>query len=349
MDRLEWLMPRIRTGWRPPVLVAVAAAALAVGAAPAYAADTAPPTAPGPLTATAVTTTSVTLTWAPSTDDVGVVRYDVSYLVANSDVIRRTETTTNSVTLAGGQSQTLRVTVAALDEAGNRSVSTSGRFTLAPGDTTPPTAPGTPVASDLSPAGVTLTWARSTDNVQGQQGIEVYEVLRVVGSTVTVAATVPQAPVFPNSTTLRTLVPGVTYEFAVRARDYAGNTSAPSGPVVVTVPTSEPPPTSSPAPIPPPRCTATYTIVSQWAGGFHGEVAVRNVTSAPITSWSVSWQYADGQTLTTWWAAIRVPDETRVSFRNEGWNGLLIPGQVTRFGFLGTWRGTNSVPVPGCA
>ncbi|WP_157494063.1 GEVED domain-containing protein [Fulvivirga imtechensis] len=87
--------------------------------------DTQPPSAPGSLTASGVTTTTATLSWTASTDNVGVTGYDVylgSSLVANT-----TSTTYNLTGLTA--STTYTASVRAKDAAGNQSTASSVTFT----------------------------------------------------------------------------------------------------------------------------------------------------------------------------------------------------------------------------
>ncbi|MFD6752116.1 glycoside hydrolase family 9 protein [Micromonospora gifhornensis] len=95
-------------------------------------------------------------------------------------------------------------------------------------DTTPPTIPGTPVATSVASRSVSLTWAPSTDS---GSGVDVYIVnTHVVGSD-----TYSWYPASTNSLVL-SVSPGRTYEINVQARDKAGNTSSHSPTLTVTVP-----------------------------------------------------------------------------------------------------------------
>lgn len=98
------------------------------------------------------------------------------------------------------------------------------------GDTTPPSAPGTPAASNVTATGATLTWAASTD--QGGSGLAGYNVHREQGAT---------DPQIGQSTTASITLTGLTantqYQVYVRARDGAGNLSATSQPVTFTTTT----------------------------------------------------------------------------------------------------------------
>ncbi|MFI6035129.1 cellulase family glycosylhydrolase [Streptomyces sp. NPDC051315] len=83
--------------------------------------DTQAPTIPGTPSASAVTATSATLTWAASTDNVGVAGYDVVRVSGGTET-RVAASTTNSVTVTGLTAGTAYTfAVYARDAAGNRS------------------------------------------------------------------------------------------------------------------------------------------------------------------------------------------------------------------------------------
>lgn len=83
--------------------------------------DTQAPTAPGTPTASSVTSTSATLSWAASTDNVGVSAYDV-VRVSGTTEATAAASTTNSVTVGGlSPSTAYTFAVYARDAAGNRS------------------------------------------------------------------------------------------------------------------------------------------------------------------------------------------------------------------------------------
>ncbi|MEV4569821.1 PHB depolymerase family esterase [Nonomuraea sp. NPDC049419] len=94
-------------------------------------------------------------------------------------------------------------------------------------DTTPPTTPGTPVASGVTATGATLTWTASTD--QGGSGLAGYTVYREQGAT---DQQLGQSTT--NSITLTGLSAGTQYQVYVRARDGAGNLSGNSATVTFT-------------------------------------------------------------------------------------------------------------------
>ncbi|MBG0564199.1 cellulase family glycosylhydrolase [Actinoplanes aureus] len=127
-----------------------------------------------------------------------------------------------------------------------------------------------------------------------------------------------------------------------------GGPSSPSP----SVPSSPSPSPSSPSPSPSPStptgaCTATYTVTGQWPGGFQGDVKI-TAGGAAITGWTVTWTYANGQTVSSHWGSTLTSSGSTVTARNAGWNGRLSAGASTSFGFLGSWTGTNSVPAVTC-
>ena len=108
--------------------------------------------------------------------------------------------------------------------------SMDGLFRAAPpADTTPPSVPGTPVATAPTGTQVDLTWPTSTDNAAVTR-YEVYRDGAWLGSSTT------------TSFTDTTVVAGTTYTYRVRARDNEGNVSGYSASATVT--TQLPPPPS---------------------------------------------------------------------------------------------------------
>ncbi|TQM79707.1 chitodextrinase [Saccharothrix saharensis] len=200
--------------------------------------DTEAPATPAGLTAGETTPTSVALTWAAATDNVGVTGYDV---YAGNTLVTSVEGT--SATVGGLAPDTeYSFTVVAKDAAGNRSSASSAvtaRTEAAP-DTQAPTAPGNLVSTGATPTSVTLEWAAASDNV----GVTRYEVFN--GGTL---ATTAQG----TAATVDGLSPDTEYAFTVRAVDAAGNESGASDPLTVRTPAA--PDTEGPSTPANPRAT----------------------------------------------------------------------------------------------
>ncbi|MEU4335500.1 cellulase family glycosylhydrolase [Micromonospora lupini] len=126
-------------------------------------------------------------------------------------------------------------------------------------------------------------------------------------------------------------------------------TPPPTTPPPTTPPPTTPPPTTPPPTTPPPAggCTATYTVLNQWQGGFQAEVRVTAGATA-IAGWTVRWTLANGQSVTQSWNATVTSSGSTVTARNVDHNGRLAARASASFGFLGGWTGTNPTPQVSC-
>jgi acid phosphatase type 7 len=185
--------------------------------------DSAPPTPPTNLSATAIGPNRIDLSWTASSDNVGVAGYTIYRGGTQIATVSSTTTTHSDTTVS--PSTTYTYTVDAFDAAQNHSAQSApaSATTPPPGDTTPPSVPTGLAATVINPTRVDLSWTASTDNV----GVAGYTVFRN-GS---VIANV-------SSTTFSDLSASAnaTYTYRVDAFDAAGNHSAQSSPVTVTMP-----------------------------------------------------------------------------------------------------------------
>ena len=90
-------------------------------------------------------------------------------------------------------------------------------------------------------------------------------------------------------------------------------------------------------------CSATYSVTSQWSTGFTANVSVTNLGDA-LTSWTVAWDFAAGQTVTQSWNGSFAQSDTTVTITNAGYNGSVAANGSLAFGFNGTWTGSNPSP-----
>jgi cellulase/cellobiase CelA1 len=132
-------------------------------------------------------------------------------------------------------------------------------------------------------------------------------------------------------------------------RWYPALASVLSGTTPSPQPTTPRPTTPQPTtPQPGVACTATYTVVGQWPGGFQGEVTVANSGGTATRGWTVRFRFAN-QSVTQSWSATVTQSGLDVTATNAAWNGGLAPGASTTFGFIGSWTGSNAVPTTTCA
>ncbi|WP_344879453.1 PQQ-dependent sugar dehydrogenase [Nonomuraea antimicrobica] len=182
--------------------------------------DTEKPTAPGQPACSAIAHDALTLDWPPSTDDIGVVGYDVFHqgqqiATATAPPYRLTGLTPDFA---------YQLSVFARDASGNVSLSSPEadcRTLPAPADD-PPTAPGQPTVSAVQATSASVTWGASSDD----NGVRAYLVRD--HATDAVLATVTGTP--PATTAVVPLECARTYQVHVVARDGAGRLSNPSPP-----------------------------------------------------------------------------------------------------------------------
>jgi acetylxylan esterase len=119
-------------------------------------------------------------------------------------------------------------------------------------------------------------------------------------------------------------------------------TSTTPPPVTTTTPpvtsTTPPPVTETTGPTPPAQagCTAAYTTVNTWNGGFVGSVRVTAGSSA-INGWNVALTLPSGTSISSVWGGTR--NGTTVS--NLNWNGSLKASESAEFGFQGSGSTTG--------
>jgi chitodextrinase len=174
--------------------------------------DTAAPSTPTGLTATAVSSSRIDLAWTASTDNVGVTGYRV---YRNGTLLTTLGNVTSYQSTGLSASTTYSYTVQAIDAAGNASgqSASASATTLATADTTAPSTPTGLTATAVSSSRIDLAWTASTDNV-GVTGYRVYRngtFLTALGNVTT----------FQNTG----LSASTTYSYRVDAIDAAGNAS----------------------------------------------------------------------------------------------------------------------------
>ena len=75
----------------------------------------------------------------------------------------------------------------------------------------------------------------------------------------------------------------------------------------------------------------SYVITNEWNTGATGEIRVTNSTAAPISGWSINWQYATNRLSSSWNG--KVSGSNPYTATNVDWNGNLQPGQAATVGF----------------
>src|SRR6185503_11424318 len=113
---------------------------------------------------TAISQTTATLAWNPSTDNSGSVRYRIHMVsIYNSFDMETSQTSITWTSLS--TNMTYSFSVYAFDPSGNRSTNSNTLTVTTPADTTPPTSPELS-GSVLGPSQVSLSWTASPDDSQ---------------------------------------------------------------------------------------------------------------------------------------------------------------------------------------
>lgn len=144
---------------------------------------------------------------------------------------------------------------------------------------------------------------------------------------------------------------GAGYKTHLLALGAGGTNPTPTPtPTRGVTPTATPTRGTTPTPTPPATgstCKIDYAITSQWQGGFGASFTVTNTGTTTITSWTLTFSFANGQTITQGWNGTFSQSGSAVTITNLSYNGTLAPGATltSEPGFNGAWNGTNSAPT----
>jgi hypothetical protein len=133
------------------------------------------------------------------------------------------------------------------------------------------------------------------------------------------------------------LKPATTYYYIVEAVDADGTSPASAQAAAQTSPSSGSGPT----------CHVAYTITNQWPGGFGASVTIDNTGTTALSNWTLTWTFANGQTITQLWNGNETQSGAAVKVTNLSYNGSIpAGGSYNGMGFNGTWNNTtNAVPT----
>lgn len=94
-------------------------------------------------------------------------------------------------------------------------------------------------------------------------------------------------------------------------------------------------------------CSIAYTISPQSSSAFGGSIIIDNTSTTALSSWTLGWTFANGQTISSLWNGVETQTGANVTVTNESYNGgIPAGGSLSQVGFNGTWNGvTNAVPT----
>jgi Glycosyl hydrolase family 12/Cellulose binding domain/Fibronectin type III domain len=133
------------------------------------------------------------------------------------------------------------------------------------------------------------------------------------------------------------LTPATTYYYVVEAVDAEGTSPASAQASAETSPASG----SGSA------CHIAYTITNQWPSGFGASITIDNTGTTALSNWTLTWTFANGQTITQLWNGNETQSGANVKVTNMSYNGSIpAGGSYSGMGFNGTWNNTtNAVPT----
>lgn len=206
--------------------------------------------------------------------------------------------------------------------------------------TTVPSAPSGLTGTAATSSSINLSW--TADTAPANCTISSYNVFRSTTSGFTPSSTNQIASgITATSYSDTALAASTTYYYKIEAADAAG-TSAASAQASATTPASGGGGGGGGIS----TCTIDYTIGNQWQGGFGAAITIRNTGSTALSSWTLTWAFANGQTITQLWNGVETQSGANVTVKSESYNGSIpAGGSYTGMGFNGTWNGTNAIPT----
>lgn len=92
-------------------------------------------------------------------------------------------------------------------------------------------------------------------------------------------------------------------------------------------------------------CHVTYTIQSEWVGGFTASVTINNTGSTAVNGWTLTYRYGGDQKVTSAWGATASQSGTTVTLKNVSYDASIAPGgTLTGVGMQGTWTSSDAAP-----
>ncbi|MFF6987937.1 glycosyl hydrolase family 18 protein [Streptomyces sp. NPDC010273] len=86
--------------------------------------------------------------------------------------------------------------------------------------------------------------------------------------------------------------------------------------------------------------TATFTKSSDWGTGFGGQWTVKNTGTSAISSWTITWDFPTGTSVTSAWDADVTNSGNHWTAKNKSYNGTIAAGASVSFGFNGAGSGS---------
>lgn len=95
----------------------------------------------------------------------------------------------------------------------------------------------------------------------------------------------------------------------------------------------------------PVACQVTYTVQSQWQGGFTAAIAIADTGEQAFSGWKLTFTFGGDQRIGTVWGASAAQSGETVTLTNLGYDATIAPGAtLSNIGMTGTWTASNAAP-----
>ncbi|HEY3750599.1 MAG TPA: cellulase family glycosylhydrolase [Pseudonocardiaceae bacterium] len=110
-----------------------------------------------------------------------------------------------------------------------------------------------------------------------------------------------------------------------------GTITAPPPP---TTGTGTAPPTTTSAPPPPSAsCSAVYSVVNAWQGGFQAGITIKNTGTTAINNWTLAWDFPGAAQVSSLWNATDTQTGKHVVATAAAFDATIAPGASVMVGF----------------
>ena len=95
-------------------------------------------------------------------------------------------------------------------------------------------------------------------------------------------------------------------------------------------------------------CHIDYMIQNQFHSGFVVNLGISNTGTTPISGWTLTWSFADGQTISSYFNGNFTQTGANVSVQSRIYDANIAPASKLSIdvGFVGIWNNiTNSIPT----
>jgi hypothetical protein len=129
---------------------------------------------------------------------------------------------------------------------------------------------------------------------------------------------------------------------------FSVNVAGAGTPAPTPTPAPSPTPTATPTGTGSAACSASYSTVSAWQGGFQGQITVTDTGSSALDGWNLGWTFPGDQEITSLWNGNDTQSGAAVTVSNASYDGSVSPGATATVGFTATNSGDTAPGLTVC-